>query len=443
MLKESFYNIWHNNYLFNSLHRTVLRFLPEEVDVVKKCLASINDDSYCQNDIIRSLIKMGFICDSELNEYEFVKFKNKLSVYGNRECRLTINPTLQCNYSCWYCCVEDQGTQYQHRCMDEETIDKVKKLIKNLVVNNKIDRLHLDWFGGEPLMYFEEVVKPISLFAMNLCNRSNMPFSNHVTTNAYYITDEMINDFNTIKLKGFQIPVDGNEQKHNSVKFMGNQGHLQKILKSVNSIAKQVKDSHIILRINYDNETLDSVSEIIPSIAVENRDKITVDFQRVWQVHMNTSSDGNNQKLLYVKNNFEEEGFATTYFAYEYKPFRCCYADSLYHWVINYDGKVFKCSARNYDESLIAGKIDDHGNLLFNPIVYDFFSKSSLDNNRCRECKLLPLCYGLCIQKQYEYTKKNKPFQCLHDFSEISLGYFIEQLFEKRMKFMHKKNNDV
>ena len=107
MYKESFYNIWHNNFLFNSLHRSVINFLPDEVDEIKRFLSNINELATDNKEITESFLKLGFICDSKLDEKNFLKLQNKKAIFANKEYRLTINPTLQCNYRCWYCCVEE------------------------------------------------------------------------------------------------------------------------------------------------------------------------------------------------------------------------------------------------------------------------------------------------------------------------------------------------
>lgn len=45
-----------------------------------------------------------------------------------------------------------------------------------------------------------------------LVNSYNASFYNHATTNAYLITEEMINKFETVDLKSFQITIDGDEK---------------------------------------------------------------------------------------------------------------------------------------------------------------------------------------------------------------------------------------
>jgi uncharacterized protein len=244
----------------------------------------------------------------------------------------------------------------------------------------------------------------------------------------------MINDFNKIKLSSFQIPVDGSEKKHNSVKNINRKGHFKQIMESVNALCENIESCYIILRINYDKQTLQTILPIIDNIKFENRDKIVVDFQRVWQVPLTIDESGNNQILLDVMRKFEQAGFQTTYFAYSLRPYMCCYADNFYHRAINYDGKVFKCTARDYDESLAIGTINSKGSIDFNPIINTMFSDATFKNDKCMNCKKLPLCYGPCIQKYYETKTREGSFQCLHDFTEISLEEHIKSLAEKRQK---------
>jgi uncharacterized protein len=45
--------------------------------------------------------------------------------------------------------------------MENETVDAVIKLINTLATKKKILQLRIDWFGGEPLLCYETVIKPI------------------------------------------------------------------------------------------------------------------------------------------------------------------------------------------------------------------------------------------------------------------------------------------
>lgn len=73
---------------------------------------------------------------------------------------LTINPTLMCNFRCWYC-YESHKAQ---TVMSDDIIIKTNKFISN--ISNKFKNIELSFFGGEPLLEFNKIVIPIYV---NIC----------------------------------------------------------------------------------------------------------------------------------------------------------------------------------------------------------------------------------------------------------------------------------
>jgi uncharacterized protein len=432
--QESQYNIWVDNILYNSFSDKYISFQKNEVEDIQYYLNHLENLEADYPDIFDDFVKLGFVKDEDFDELDYIFFENKNVTLCNKNYHLTINPTLQCNYRCWYCCVEDSHTLYENRRMDDVTIDKVKKHIQYMIEQEHITELYLDWFGGEPLMYFYQVVYPISLFAIKLCEKHNLPFRNHVTTNAYFIDEQMIDAFNEIHLYTFQIPIDGNKQKHNQVKNHEGEGHYDQILETINNICEKISDSQIVMRVNYDKQTLRGVSSVINDIKKKNREKIFVDYQRIWQVDITRDNDGNNQPLIKIKKEFEAAGFRSMYHAYRRKNYTCCYSDSFYHRVINYDGKVFKCTARDYNDDLCIATLQDNGSMnLRKNLLSRMFSGVTFDNEKCRSCKQLPLCFGPCIQSHFEIKMGKASFVCSQDVSEISFDEYIKE----------KVNNDL
>lgn len=454
MKKQSNYNIWvekdGKHILYNSLSNRNIVFRDDEVECIKYYLDNLSEFEDNYPEISKRLEQLGFICNSSFNELDAIIYNNRKEVFGNKEYRLTINPTLQCNYKCWYCCVEDAHTKYEQRRMDDPTIRKVKKHIKYMLTKERITKLGLDWFCGEPLMYFNEVVFPISKYGLRISQENNVPFSNSVTTNAYFINDEMIEKMNKVKLTSFQIPIDGCESKHNKVKNMGGVGYYKKTLKTINSICERIDNASVILRVNYDKQTLQNISSVIDDINFANRNKVFVDFQRVWQVPLNVDENGNNELLLKAKQDFEDAGFHTLNFMYSRKQNKCCYADSFYHRVINYDGKVFKCSARDYADELSIGSIGKNGEMILNHnILSVMFSDIPFRNEKCLNCKILPICYGPCIQNYYDAKIGKGIIRCRYDCTEVSFEKYVinkamrelDLLKEGQKHTYHEKSN--
>lgn len=60
------------------------------------------------------------------------------------------------------------------------------------------------------------------------------------------------------------------------------------------------------------------------------------------------------------------------------------------------------------------------------------YSKVNFDNPMCLECKILPLCWGPCIQKKYESVLKKELPNCLLEGAEYSVDSYI---IEKAKKY--------
>lgn len=138
--KYSHYNIdlvYENKILlYNSLTD---KFLIIENFLFELLIASKNEDcieeinNYHQS-FYESLLHNGFIVDKNLDEYEIIK--NKIIEVDNNEeeFNIIINPTMNCNFNCWYC-YEDHIKDSK---MSINTIHKTKLLIDNVIANKKI-----------------------------------------------------------------------------------------------------------------------------------------------------------------------------------------------------------------------------------------------------------------------------------------------------------------
>lgn len=56
--------------------------------------------------IYKGLKESGFIVNQNFNELAYIKFQNRKRVLEDSLYHITINPTLDCNLTCWYCSTE-------------------------------------------------------------------------------------------------------------------------------------------------------------------------------------------------------------------------------------------------------------------------------------------------------------------------------------------------
>ncbi|MDR0605288.1 MAG: radical SAM protein [Bacteroidales bacterium] len=367
----------------------------------------------------------GFIVDENIDEVDKIRYRNRQAVFMDKFYRLTINPTMDCIFNCWYC---TQHTQNMGG-MKTEIVEKVKKHIEIMIGNEKITGLHLDWFGGEPLMYFDEVVYPIAKHAFNLIEQNNLPHYHHITTNAYLITQEIATKMKEIKLNGFQITIDGDEKRHNKIRNVNGKPSYNRIMDNIILLCETVPDVRITLRLNYDNATLhkSDMQAVYEQIPQQHRNKIRLDFQRVWQTYDNNSTGQKaNEPLRRLEKDVVSKGYSYSLSnVFSIGQSIRCYADRYYYAVINYDGRVYKCTA-HFDKAI--GILQDNGIIKWNDdIISSLYSKATFENEKCLACKHLPICMGQCIQKM-------KTDKCMMDYSEISYEQFIIDIYNKKMK---------
>jgi len=367
--------------------------------------------------LFSALFKLGVIIDSEINEKNKIILKHREQVYNNPLYRLTILPTMDCNFKCWYCYEEHSNDS-----MSKKMQNNILKYIKQNLIEKQIKLLSLDWFGGEPLLVFEDILYPLSLKIKNLCKKNNINFINGITTNGSLIKSEMITKMNEINLNSFQITLDGHEKDHNQVKkskiSKGNE--YQNILKIIFDLCDNIFDLKLLIRINYSPKNIIELNKIIEDIPISYRNKFSIAFQQVWQTQDNPLDN----EIQTIIKDFIESGFIVD------KPnidnsFYKCYADVTNQVVISPNGKIFKCTARDFANNQADGQMNNDGSIEWYSSYYDRQSKTTIEYEKCIDCNLLPACWGPCSQKLLEYKEG--------DFEKICNYLGVEKTIENCM----------
>ena len=144
--------------------------------------------------------KFGVITDAETADSFFEKalLKRRSRIFGDPNYRMTVNPTLNCNFSCWYCYETHSRTM-----MSDEVMRRTIKCAERIIKRSDIRNFELDWFGGEPLLGFNKIVKPVSLAIKEICTAENVKFQCGITTNGYLIDKSMVDLFKDVNMQSF------------------------------------------------------------------------------------------------------------------------------------------------------------------------------------------------------------------------------------------------
>jgi uncharacterized protein len=305
---------------------------------------------------------------------------------------------------------------------------KIKNHIDFIATNyNKLKSFKLSWFGGEPLLNYEDNLKPILIYAYNKFNK--IDFYSTITTNGLLVNKDNVNDFVKYNLHDFQITLDGNKTEHNKVRYISkSRGSYDRIIKNIVLLAKN--KINVKVRINYTQSTLNNIEELA-DFFISNKEYlpfITFDFHQVWQEELDLSNLLK-EKLAYFRSNGLISSSRSDIDSFK-DP---CYADKQMHATINYNGEVFKCTARDFITSNKEGDLLDNGEIKWNNKYFDRLS-SKLNNKPCQDCSILPVCGGGCSQTAIENMNND---YCVLDFDEKQK---INLIKDKFFYFLYKNN---
>ena len=221
-----------------------------------------------------------------------------------------------------------------------------------MIDKEKIESLHLEWFGGEPFLYFKDVVTPISEYAIQKCSEANISFINSSTTNGYFLSEDVIKKCGELKFRHFQITLDGNKQSHDKVKFQnGCESTFSHVLNNINRLITLNRDVIMFLRINYTHRNVSEeiVTEINQYIEEKNRSNIMITPRKVWQEEIDPDF---HDSLTRILDRFKSAGYGVEYWN-PIVDFIPCYTNKKYYNAINYNGHIVKCTACDdlYDPS--------------------------------------------------------------------------------------------
>ena len=369
------------------------------------------------------LVRGGAIVPDEEDEFGNLKRLGDEAERSPKSYRLILNPTIDCNFKCWYC-YEDHIAGSK---MGPETLRRVLLLVSGILDRQpELETFDLSFFGGEPLLHYDGIVRPVLDHCRRECRRRGVRLLVGFTSNGYLIDDAMIAHLTEgDEPKSFQITLDGNRERHDKTRFPARgEGSYDTILANVRRLLGCGVE--VILRINYTASNIHSGRDVlkdIDTIDAQGRKLLTVSFHRVWQDRrMRELPDSVVADTVEL---FREE-FRNVGDAFSMNNLRNpCYADKVNEAVVNFDGNVFKCTARDFSEENRCGMLADDGRIIWDERV-ESRRAAKLSRPVCRTCRLLPLCGGGCSQKAVESGGENI---CLEGLSGEEMDKVVMQRF--------------
>ena len=111
---------------------------------------------------------------------------------------IILSITDECNLRCKYCFVKKHPNYI--------TFDKCKQIVDLITENNK-NKFNIDFFGGEPMLMYNEIIVPTILYAEEI--QANIKFN--ITTNGTLLNEERLQFLKEHNVS-LLLSIDGNKE---------------------------------------------------------------------------------------------------------------------------------------------------------------------------------------------------------------------------------------
>ncbi len=388
-------------YLYNSLSKALLEIDFELYDRISK--SSNQGVDFDTNDLngefLELLKKNRIICGSIEEERTLCSNLIRYNRHVDNFRHITIAPTLDCCFSCYYCFEKGKKNKY----ISDEIIDSIVRYLLN---QQGMQKLHITWFGGEPLMAINQVKKIYSKFRPFYLGE----YSSDMITTAFHINHNTIAILKSIELTEVQITLDGLEETHNRIKKSKECSNVYaKVLENIDLLTNEIPDLDVVIRVNLTknnaNEYMD-LYQVLSNRYFNKRVSIAPGYViNSGGMHLCNLFD-NRECGLHALDLWQKYKIPSPWL-YNVDKTECAIRNP-YSIVIDAEGYVYKCWEKLGAEKFIYGKIQENGTIrITKPEVLDkaINGKDPLLDKVCAKCAFLPLCFGGCPTHRFESTQ--------------------------------------
>lgn len=433
MYKQSNYNIEikkldEGEFLFfNSFTGAVCVLDSVSMDILNNI---ITDDTsaytHDKQERLSALKENGFIVPEDFDEFNWLTVRNRGLRYNmdSNRLRLTVAPTMGCNFKCYYC-YESRAEKCKG--MSEETISDLIQYVERKLESRTLSLLSISWYGGEPLLEIE-TIRRISKELIALCEKYNVNYHADILTNGYFLTrDVAIMLHDECKVVAAQIPMDGMSETYSKRKGVRSQAFDQ-VVKNIHDISDIIE---VHIRMNVDKENESEIFELTKHLLVdlELKEKIRIYLAAVknYENVCNFMGDDcfTSEDYFRCRNKFHEYLYSLGVQRSIMKTIPAprwisCGLSQVNGLVVDPEGYLYRCA------HLIGHKKHSVGHLktdqVFNEENMRFLNASY--DEKCTKCQMFPICMGGCV---FERMLNNNEAVCRETVdrlrNDISLAY--------------------
>lgn len=363
-------------------------------------------------ELVSQMTEQGFLFDDSEDELEDIKTWYSLFSKDQKLVYITMLPAEACNFACPYCFQFNKRNEL----MEPWVYDATYRFLENLVKTTK-DKvyLRLSWFGGEPTLALRKI-EEFQIRLKDLKDRYGLETLGGMVTNGYLLTKEWARRLVELGVKQFQVTIDGSKENHDSLRVLKSGAptyeRIYANLKAISTLGKDV-DFEMAIRANFLKTSIDSMDELLNRYIADfgPDERFNLYFRPVYNF-CTTRNDieplvpeiCDLQEGLALQNRFAGELMRrlgrspyTNIFDPLPKPQPAwCPAERDHTYIIGADGSIFICDTLVGDRDKRVGQLNPDGSMDLPGLRVWKSSVFELADQKCLDCKLLPVCMGGC-----------------------------------------------
>ena len=377
--------------------------------------------------VTKALIEQGFFVDENCDELQRILVQRNEAIFGMSTVQLhyDIATTLKCQAKCSYCFENKIGMK---NTMSHEILTSTIEYIKKEVLHYKPQKLHITFFGGEPLVDYDQLLE-IGKTIKSFCDISSVDFTSKMITNGIALSYTRAKELkDQVGLTDVQITLDGLRDTYAAIKKID---AFDKVVENISEISDVLK---VIVRLNISSPNVNEIKELIEYLLEKNEldGKIKIYLAKVERTQGCDFSD----KICLNEKRYEDTRLQIYKdLAKRYRSLiidnlvpkvrrNYCGLERVNAAVIGPDGKLYKCEKTLGFEDKAIGDVYTGKYYNKNEICY----YDALPQN-CFKCSLLPVCFGGC------------PYRRVMDKTGISCEYKLTQLKNSIETYLHCMNS--
>lgn len=391
-------------FAFNTLTKALMRIDNETYDYLVTSQNQNNSipDSSLSEDIVRVLLDNRIIChDNELEQsycHSIIRSIRNINTFQH----ITIAPTMDCCFSCYYCFEKNKSKTY----ISSEIIESI---VKYILSKKELEKLHITWFGGEPLMAIDKMAEFYNKLKVNFRGQ----YTSDVITSGYHLNDYVIQKLKEIKIMEIQITLDGLPQRHNKIKHIkGCSDVFNQTILNLDNLFALYPEIRVCIRINLIKENAKEYSTLYRFLLHRysgNRISVSPGFVIDTGILHKCDLFTHSECAEFSLSLWDNEQIPTPWMLINKKDTECAIRN-INSIAIDAEGYFYKCWEKISSPKHRFAKINHNGEVDFTDIEVlnsALHDSDPLEDSECSKCAYLPLCFGGCPMRRIEKATDN------------------------------------